>query len=175
MSTSKRLGAAFHALAVEEGAERELLLDLKRVARAFEENPDYVKILDSPRIERGDLTRVLNEDFTGRVNRYTINFIKILCQKRMAHNIGECLGEYEALYNKRHNIKTASVTTAKPLSGELCKRLIKKLEEKTGGRVELTNRVDEDCIGGIIIEIDGKQIDFSIKAELENLRKALIE
>jgi F-type H+-transporting ATPase subunit delta len=66
------------------------------------------------------------------------------------------------------------VTTAKPLADELVDKLVKKLEEKTGGKIVLKERVDESCIGGIIIENDSMRIDSSVKTELSNMKKALI-
>lgn len=174
MSKARLYGESFHTLAEEEGVAEELLSDLKSITHAFNEHPDYVKILDSPQIEREALMSILNEDFIGRANRYTLNLVKVLCEKRMVHNIGECLEEYETLYNRQHNIKTAKVTTAKPLNDSLNSALRNKLEERTGSKIELQNRVEENCIGGMIIEIDGKQIDFSLKTELQNLQEALI-
>lgn len=174
MSNAKLYGKALHTLAEEEGIAKELLLDLRGVTLAFKQHPDYVKILDSPMIEREDLMKILNEDFFGRINKYTLNFIKILCEKRMVHSLEECLEEYEVLYNERHNIKIAKVTTAKPLSAALADKLKKRLEEKTGSEITLQERVDEGCIGGIIIEVDGKQADLTIQTELKNLKEALI-
>lgn len=173
MSSEKIFGGSLYALAEEEGISEEILSDLRSVTRVFYEHPDYMKILDSPQIERGDLMQILNEDFLGRINKYTLNFIKILCQKRMVHHIAVCTAEYERLYNEKNNIRLVKVTTAKPLSETLAQRLVKKLEARTGARVVLEKHIDEKCIGGIIIETDGRRIDSSVKSELEELKKAI--
>ena len=45
----------------------------------------------------------------------------------------------------------------------------------TGKTVELENRVDPDLIGGIRLRYGGVQLDDTIQARLETLRKALAE
>lgn len=174
MSIPKTYGKSLYELAAEESVAEEILHEIKNIAVLFKEHPDYVKILDSPQIDKDELMEILNQDFFGKINRYTLNFLKILCEKRMVHHVDECLKEYERLYNDDNNIKVVNVTTAKPLSGELAEKLVRKLEEKTGGKIVLKQRVDEGCIGGIIIETDGVRIDSSVKSELSNLKKALI-
>lgn len=174
MSEAKIYGKSLHEVASEEGMAEEILSELLSIAELFRENPDYVKILDSPQIDRDELMEILNQDFFGRVKKYTLNFLKMLCEKRMVHHIEECVKEYERLYNEDNNIKVVNVTTAKPIKEEIVNKLITKLEEKTGGRIVLKRRVDESCIGGIIIEMDGRRIDSSVKSGLGQIKKALI-
>lgn len=174
MSEAKIYGKSLHEVASEKGMAEEILSELLSIAELFKENPDYVKILDSPRIDKDELMEILNQDFFGRVKKYTLNFLKILCEKRMVHHIDECVREYERLYNEDNNIKVVNVTTAKPMKEEIVNKLITKLEERTGGNIVLKRRVDESCIGGIIIEMDGKLIDSSVKSGLGQIKKALI-
>ena len=117
---------------------------------------------------------ILNEDFLGKVNRYVLNFLKLLSEKHSVHHIGECFKTYEKLYNEDNNIKIVNVTTAKPIGKHLEEKLLQKLEKKTGGKVVLKMHIDKKCIGGIIIETDGMRLDSSIKSGLEDLKKALI-
>lgn len=170
----KTYGQSLYELAKEEQTEEQILAELKSISLLFREHPDYVKILDSPQIARKELMTILNDDFFGNVNRYTLNFLKLLCEKHMVHYLEECLKEYERLYNKENNIHIVNVTTAKPLGQGVLASLIKKLEEKTGGKIVLKKRVDESCIGGIIIETEGSRIDASIKSSLENMKQAIV-
>lgn len=174
MSVAKIYGESFFELARGEELEDVILSDLAGIAELFKEHPLYVAILDSPQIERGELMTILNEDLFGRVNRYTLNFLKLLCEKHMVRFLAESLDAYENLYNRYKNIKTVTVTTARPLSEETAKKLKEKLEAKTGGKIVLKRKVDEACIGGIVIESDEKLIDSSIKSGLSNLKKELI-
>lgn len=174
MLKSNNFSGSLYALAEEENVEEEIFADLKSVTLAFDEHPDYIKILDSPQIGRSDLMRILNEDFFDKIHKYTLNFIKLLCERHMVYRIGECFREYERLYNEKHNIKIVTVTTARPLTDTLAEKLSQKLEARLGGKVVLNKRVDEACMGGLVVEAEGMLMDSSIKSELSMIRNEII-
>ena len=134
MSAPQTYGASLYDLAKDEGMSREILVDLEGIVSLFNEHPAYVKILDAPQIERDDLMEILNEDFLGKVNRYVLNFLKLLSEKHSVHHIGECFKTYEKLYNEDNSIKIVNVTTAKPIGKHLeenyCRNLKRKQAEK---------------------------------------------
>lgn len=173
--TAKTYGMSIHSLAKEEGLEEEILSELGYVSKLFDEHPDYVKILDSPQIDRGELMTVLNEDFSGKIGRYTLNFLKLLSERHMVHHLQDSFKEYERLYNVENNIKLVDVTTARPLKEELKNRLREKLENKLGGRIVIKEHIDKSCIGGIVIESEERRIDADIKTELDKIKRALAE
>lgn len=175
MFEAKTYGESLHSLANEQGVSKEILSELRYISALFKEHPDYVKILDSPNIARDELMEILNDDFFGKVNRYTLNFLKLLCEKHMVHCIDECFKEYEKQYNADNNVTVVNVTTARSLSDGIIKKLKEKLEEKTGGKIVLKRKIDESCIGGIIIEADGMRIDSSVKTELDNMKQTLVK
>ena len=49
-----------------------------------------------------------------------------------------------------------------------------KLESLTGKHVEITQTVDPDIIGGIVIRIGDQVIDGSVRNKLERMRQRLI-
>lgn len=175
MSMAEIYGKSLYSLAYDEGKTELIYNDLKSVLSLFKENPDYVKILDSPQIGKSKLLEIINEDFKGAVNEYMLNFLKVLCENRIVRCFDECFAVYEKQYNSDNNIKIVSVTTAKELTPLLEEKLTEKLKAKMGGSIVLEKHVDETQIGGIIIETDGMRIDSSLKSELNNLKMALTE
>lgn len=175
MSMAEIYCKSLYSLAYDEGKTELIYNDLKSVLSLFKENPDYVKILDSPQIGKSKQLGIIDEDFKGAVNEYTLNFLKVLCENRIVRCFDECFTVYEKQYNSDNNIKIVSVTTAKKLTPLLEEKLTKKLKAKMGGSIVLEKHVDETQIGGIIIETDGMRIDSSLKSELNNLKMALTE
>jgi F0F1-type ATP synthase delta subunit len=45
------------------------------------------------------------------------------------------------------------------------------LTERFGGQVELEIIVDAGLIGGFVVRVDGRQMDASIKGQLERIRR----
>ena len=63
--------------------------------------------------------------------------------------------------------------TAVAMSEALQTKLRKKLEQSLGKTVELTNRVDPACMGGVLLELPGRQLDGTVKHRLEEIGKVL--
>ena len=59
------------------------------------------------------------------------------------------------------------------MNQEELQKLEKVLSEKFDMKLVLKNEVDPSIIGGIVINLDGKVIDDSVKSGLENLKVAL--
>jgi F-type H+-transporting ATPase subunit delta len=63
--------------------------------------------------------------------------------------------------------------TAVPLERDLELKTAETLESKTGKRVRLVKVTDPDIVGGMILIIEDKIIDGSIRHQLDTLRKEL--
>ena len=59
--TARAYASALYGLAREEGAEEELLSQLRTASRLLEENPDYETLLSTPSILKEDRCALLDE------------------------------------------------------------------------------------------------------------------
>ena len=53
-------------------------------------------------------------------------------------------------------------------------RLTRRLQDASGKTIRLKNRVDPACRGGVRLELAGRSIDGSVRAQLESLRRQLM-
>ena len=67
----------------------------------------------------------------------------------------------------------AVAVTALPLNDAQMQALTKRLEQATGKTVRLKNRVDSTVLGGVRLEMEGKQLDGTIKGRLTELQGRL--
>ena len=65
----------------------------------------------------------------------------------------------------------ATVTTASPLSEDLKQEIIKYIKQKVSVDVDLKHVIDQNIIGGTIIQIGDKQLDISVSSEILKLKK----
>ena len=63
--------------------------------------------------------------------------------------------------------------TAIPLADDLRERIVKRLEEKTGSSVALTESVDPGIVGGLVLRVGGVVVDGSVRHRIDELREAL--
>ena len=77
--TAHVYGRALYELGRDEGLGEELLEQLRMCVSLFEEEPRYLKLLALPSVPKAERCRLLDESLGGRVHRYILSFIKILC------------------------------------------------------------------------------------------------
>ena len=66
-----------------------------------------------------------------------------------------------------------NVTTVKTIDDSLKKKLIEILSNKTKRRVSISNIVEKDILGGIIIEMGSNLIDISIKNKISKINRVI--
>ena len=54
-------------------------------------------------------------------------------------------------------------------------KLRRKLSAITGRQIELENRIDPACLGGVRIDYDGKRVDDTVSGRIERLHNMLRE
>lgn len=164
---------ALYSLAKEEDLTQTILDELKALDEAVSQEPGFLRLLASPNLTKQERCQILDDSFRSKVHPYVLNFMKILTEKGYARHFGDCCAAYRSLYNEDHGILPVSAVTAVALSAEQTERLSAKLGKVTGKTIELTNRIDPECLGGIRLDYDGKRVDGTVSNRLEAIRSML--
>ena len=118
---------------------------------------------------------LIDTAFGAQAERYLINFMKLLCEHNIMGEFAGCCDEYTRRYNVDHNITEAIVYSAVALTEAQTESLKRKLEAMSGKTIMLTQKLDASIVAGLRVEIDGKQLDGTIKGRLDGLSKKLDE
>lgn len=166
-------GTALYELAADEKLEEQLLEELEQVSRSITAEPDYLKLLALPSVPRAKRCQSLEEVFGGRVHAHLLNFLKLLCEKGKIRDLPDCARQYRVCYNEAHGIVEATAITAVPMTSEQAETLTRKLAAITGKTIQLTQRQDPACMGGVRLELGGAQLDGTVQNRLDELRRLL--
>lgn len=169
----REYGEGLYALCAEENISEPVLEELKTLRGLFRDQPDFIRLLSNMTIPKEERTQVLKSVLDGQVHPYVLNFLCILVERGAVHEFDSCAAAYREYYQAAHQISRAEVTTAKPLDDSQRERLIKKLREMSGRQVELTEKTDPDILGGVLLEMDGRRYDNTIRRRLEDIRQAI--
>lgn len=164
---------ALYGLAKDEGLSEVILEELIVLKDAFSENHDFVRLLSTPNLSKDERCRIVDDSFAGKVQPYILNFIKILTQKGYVRYFGDCCEAYRTLFNEDNGILPVRVVTAIPLTEEQANRLSAKLGKITEKKIELHNVVDEKCLGGVLLDYDGKRVDDTVRHRLDAVHSLL--
>ncbi len=166
-------GLALYDLARSEDLTQQILKEMSVLRQSFAEEPDFLKLLNTPALTKQERCDILDSGFRGKVHPYLLNFLKILTEKGYIHHFSHCCDAYRDQYNKDRGILPVTAVTAVTMTDAQKKRLRDKLEMLTGKTVDLYNRIDPSCLGGVRLDYDGKRVDDTVAHRLDALHTLL--
>ena len=171
--TARMYGGSLYDLAAEEGLEARILGELDEAVALFKANPDYLHLLSTPSIPKKERCGLLDEALRDQVHLYVLNFMKLLCEKGALRELSGCARAYRLRYNEAHGILEATAVSAVPLTAEQTRRLHEKLEKVTGRHIDLKTKVEPAVLGGIRLDIEGTELDGTVRSRLAGLRSSI--
>ena len=170
-TTARRYAEAAFQIAERDGTVDTWLAQLDAVAAALSV-PGAVRRLEDPQVpfeSRLDAIRGIG----GQMMPQLSNLLALVLRRRRVEVLPGIAREFRRLYNLRAGIVEATAISAAPLEDGELSALRSRLEQMTGGRVELDTRVDESLLGGIQVRLGDLIIDGSVRGRLERLRTRL--
>lgn len=169
----KEYAEALFELSQETGNTDEISAALDTVSALMEENPEYLDFLSSPNIPKAERVGSVEQAFEGKIHEYVLSLLSILCDRGRIRNLSECISEYRQLCDEANRISVAEVVSAVELSDSEKSSLTVKLEKLCGNTVVLSCKTDASILGGMIVTVDGKVIDGSIRHKLHELKEVM--
>jgi F-type H+-transporting ATPase subunit delta len=102
-----------------------------------------------------------------------INFIELLVEKGRMPEIFRIRREFEELWKHENRRIDVTVTSAVELDPAVVSKIGEEIQRQTGQEVDLASRVDEDILGGVVLQVGNMVLDASIRSRLEKLRKSV--
>ncbi len=172
---AKVYGGSLYDLAAEEKLDGQIMEQMNEIRQIFRENPAYLRLLGEPSIPQSERIKLLDEAFGGQVETYLLNFLKLLCEKKLLREFSGCCEEFTRRYNLDHGIVEAVVTSAVKLKEEQMEALRAKLEKTSGKKIHLTQKTDTSVVAGLRVEMEGKQLDGTVQGRISEITKKLNE
>lgn len=175
MAVSYRVASRYAKSLLSLAEEKKMLEtindDMETFLGVCETSRDFVVMLESPILYIDQKKAVVKKIFEGKVSDLTLKFFEIIIAKNRSNALEGIAKEVVNEYNVRKGIQTAVVRTATPLSDSLKGEFSKIVGEALGKKIDLSESVEEDLIGGYILRVSDKQVDQSVKSGLNKLKR----
>jgi F-type H+-transporting ATPase subunit delta len=145
---------------------------MQRLREAVESVPALRSLLENPEIEPWKKADVLARVAEGS-DEEVVNFLRLLAEKGRAGELPQIVDELDTLVAAAQRILDVELTTATQLSDRDFDRILGRIEEASGRKVQATRKVDPDLIGGIVLQAGSMRLDASVRGRLERLRHDL--
>ncbi|MGI8951396.1 MAG: ATP synthase F1 subunit delta [Chitinophagaceae bacterium] len=146
--------------------------DMQYLQAVCKQSREFVNLLRSPIIKADKKHHIIDAVIKNNVSKLTALFIKLLVDKSRESDMPEIVNAFITQYNEMKGIHKISLTTAAPVSDELKNNIISKAKSEADlNSVELETKVDENLIGGFVLEFNNKLVDASVLRDLKDIKK----
>ncbi|EEX92904.1 ATP synthase F1 subunit delta [Vibrio orientalis CIP 102891 = ATCC 33934] len=167
--------AAFD-FAKENGSLEEWKTALVLVAGVIEQPAliNQAKALDQGgKAEADNFIHLLFSVCEGFIDEHMQNLIKVMAENQrliVMRSVAEAFSELKDESDLRLD---ATVYSSEPLESDQLEALTKYLEKKLARRITLSNEIDPDLIGGIVVKAGELVIDGSLQSSIQRLATSL--
>jgi F-type H+-transporting ATPase subunit delta len=160
----------------EVGRDRGKLDPLREQLGQFADTVDRDRDLQvfffSPYLSSAEKREGMRRAISGAEPELT-NFLELLVDKHRMPEIFRIRREFDELWKLENRRIDVTVTSAVELDPAVVARIGEEVERQTGEEVDLSSRVDDDILGGIVLQVGNMVLDASIRSRLEKLRKSV--
>ena len=163
-------GTALFMLAAEEGKIKEYGDALTKVADAFREEGAYFSFLQNPAISLQERVASIKTVFGAILPESVLSFLLLLSEKGRMSSFFDAFDTYMKLLLEAKRVSNVKITSAVALTDEEKEKLENKLKTASGRKILASYAVDPALLGGLIIEMDDKIIDGSLRHRLSEIK-----
>ena len=172
MAGKNEYGNALFLLAKEEGALDAVKVDIDAAELALKNNPDYIKLLDTPALSKAEKLGLIDKAFSA-LHYSVVNLLKMLCERHKVYSFGDVKTTFSAMYDEHNGIEQVEAVTAVSLTDAQKEKIASKLHTMTGKTIVLKNTVKPEILGGVMLRYSGIQLDGSVKSRLDAFAESL--
>jgi ATP synthase F1 delta subunit len=165
---------ALFDVAREKGKLDQIGGQLGEFVDALEGDRDLQVFFFSPYFSSAEKVEGLRRAIDG-ADPELVNFLELLIEKNRMTEIFRIRRQFEQLWKQENKRIDVTVTSAVELDSEVVEKIGEEIERQTGRKAELASRVDDEILGGIVLQVGNMVLDASIRSRLEKLRKSVAQ
>ena len=167
-----RYAKSLIGLAVEKGELEKVFADMQWLQFVCKSNRDFVNMLRSPIIKSDTKGKIVNVVAGDKISSLANRFIHLLINKGRESALPEIASAFIQQYKDYKKIYSVKLTTAAPVSEELKNAIVNHIKSTTDMQnIELETTVNEDIVGGFVLQVGDKMVDASIAYDLKEIAK----
>lgn len=172
-TAAKRYAEAAFEIALRDGTVDAWRRELDAAAEALSD-PSVAEAIRNPSIPTTVREAAVRKGLESSISAPVLNLILFMIRRGRIHDLPRVAAEFGRLVDQRNGIVHATATSALPLDKAELSALTARLEQMTGGTVELAVEIDPSLLGGLVVRVGDRLVDGSVRGRLERLRNELV-
>lgn len=170
---SKRYAKALFDFAEENNATKEVYQMMERLIESFSLYSDLSLVLDNPTLSKAQKKELVLIAANKSESVVFEKIVDLILQNNREGFLQRIALSFCDLYRKEKGIFYGRLTTAVSVDEKTTTLIQQLLSKEKVSKIELDTKVDEEILGGFILDIDGVRLDASARNQFAQLRKNL--
>ena len=174
---AQRYARALFEISREAGRDQWVEDELEAFSAALKGSEELQSFLESPKVSAEEKRKLLEKisPASGDAVAQVLNkFFALLLKKNRFTLIHEIAVAFKRISDEAQNEAMAEIKTAVPLTGDLERQMVSRLEKMTGAKIAVKKEVDPRLIGGVSVRMNNKILDGSIYSKIQSLKRQLV-
>jgi len=172
-SLSRRYTKALFQLAREAGQEEKIGQEVEQFYAAYG-GSDLRQVLTNPAFAIDARKKILNQvTASQQLSPLTRHFLALLLDRDRLPHLAAIVSCYRRLLNEVKGRIDAKVVSASALEPARVEQMRDRLRGISGKDVVLQQETDPSLLGGLLVEVEGKIYDGSIRTQLDNMKQRI--
>jgi F-type H+-transporting ATPase subunit delta len=167
-----RYAKALLELAIEQNKLEAISNDMKAIIAANEETRDFQLFLSSPLIQAEKKVSIFNQLF-DYFEELSLSFVSLITKNGRENILVEIAASFQDQVKAYKGIVPVTLVSSKKLDENTVNAILAKVKPAVKGEIELTEKIDEEILGGFVVKIGNTQVDASVANQLKNLKQRL--
>ena len=148
--------------------------ELEDLADVVDSDPAFAIFLANPSIGEAERSQVIEKVFKGRVSPLVYNFLGVMNRKGRLGLLRQVANAYADMREKKLGIIEVDVFVAQRLTAEQLEQVRQKASAALKREAVVHQYVDESIIGGVVLRVEDRLLDASVRAQLRAVRRQLL-
>ena len=181
MASSHRVGiAAQYAqalldLANERQQQVAVAEEMRGIKEVVDSSPVLAAFIRDPGISEAERDGMLQRIFANRVSPLVFNTMRVLNGKGRLGLLAQVAEQYQDLLDEQMGKIEVDVTVAQRLDPGTLEEVRQRISAALKKDAIVHQYVDESIIGGLVLRVEDKLIDGSVRAQLERMKRKLMQ
>ena len=166
--------AALLDLANESKETDKIAQEFAALRQVLTDNRSFGLYLADPAISQVERNEKLKQIFAAQLSPLMMNFLGVLNQKNRLSSLLEIADAYDDLLSAQQGKIEVDVTVAQKLTPEQLEEVRQRVSTALKKDAVVHQFVDDSIIGGLMLRVQDKLIDASVKSQLAAMKHQLL-
>ena len=167
---AKRYAKSIFNLAQEKEQLETVYEEVNILIQVFKNEQIALDFLTNPVLSFSKKKEIFDKVLKEKFTPLTMSILYFIIKNKRSNLLTQILEEYNLLYREDKKIMYVDLITAQKANDELKNIIIKRLGQEQ--KILLNERIDKSILGGVLIKVNDKQFDSTVKSYINKIKSS---